>query len=178
MGTLRSHPPVKYFTAVTFYLSFNPETLFSDLENKFSTIEMKSNPFEFSAYTSYYQEEMGEPLKKIFIAFSELMKPENLPAVKIFTNKAEKKFTVNKKRLVNIDPGYICPAKLVLATTKNYSHRIYLNKNIYGDIHLQFSNGTFQSQPWTYPDYQNKENIRFFNAIRKRYLEQLGDVIY
>ena len=87
-------------------------------------------------------------------------------------------YTVNEKRLVNIDPGYICPAKLVLATTKNYSHRIYLNKNIYGDIHLQFSNGTFQSQPWTYPDYQNKENIRFFNALRKRYLEQLGDVIY
>jgi hypothetical protein len=139
---------------------------------------MKSNPYEFSAYTSYYREEMGEPLKKIFIAFSELMKPEKLPAVKIITNRMEKIFAVNKKRLVNIDPGYICPAKLVLATTKNYSHRVYLNKNIYGDIHLQFGDGTFQSQPWTYPDYLNKDNIRFFNALRKRYLEQLGEVIY
>ena len=108
MGTIRPHPPVKFFAAVTYCPYFKPETLFSELEKKLSVIEMTSDPYDFSVYTSYYQQEMGDQLKKIFIVFSELLKPEKLPQVKIMTNKVEKMFSADKKRQVNIDPGYIC----------------------------------------------------------------------
>ena len=76
--------------------------------------------------------------------------------------------------MVNLDPGYISEVKLVLATTKNYAHRIYLRDGIYGDVHLSFTQNSFQVQPWTYPDYQQKAVIEFFNLVRQNYLQQIS----
>ena len=88
----------------------------------------------------------------------------------------EKKYEIESKRRINIDPGYISQAKLILATTKNYSHRIFIGKGIFGDVHMQFSNKSYRSQPWTYPDYKDEKNVTFFNNVRQRYLEQLSKI--
>jgi len=138
-----------------------------------SPVDKRSEIFNFSDFTSYYELEMGNQLKKCFIAFTDLKNPEELPEIKIRTNDLEEKYIIDKNRQVNIDPGYITQAKLVLVTTKNYSHRVYLRFGIFGDVHMQFSKKTYHAQPWTYPDYQDEKNITFFNMVRKRYLEQL-----
>jgi hypothetical protein len=118
---------------------------------------------------------MGENLSKLFLVFAKLIAPATLPTIKCVTNTLEQEHTDEDKRLINLDPGYISQAKLVLATTKNYAHRIYLDQGIFGDIHLTYTNQSFQTQPWTYPDYQQPKIIEFFNTIRHNYLRQLGE---
>jgi len=174
MGTITKHLPVKLLIAITYHSDFHIEPVLSDIEKLYSPIELKSEVYDFSKFTSYYHAEMGDNLKKCFITPTDLITPEDLPAVKVSTNKIEEGLIIDQKRQVNIDPGYITQAKLVLATTKNYSHRIYIGEGIFGDLHMYYRNNSYQAQPWTYPDYMDEKNIVFFNAARKRYLEQLA----
>jgi len=126
-------------------------------------------------HTDYYAEEMGTPLMRMFVSFRKLIPPDTLPDIKLYTNSIEKHFCIDHKRRVNIDPGYITPERLVLATGKNYSHRIYLRDGIYADLTLIFKKGSFRPLEWTYPDYATSQVIELMNAIRKRYISQLRE---
>ena len=172
MGVIQEHPPVKYFAAIAFKDHNDLEDVIKETETLFSGIEQKSETYLYDEYTDYYAGEMGEGILKIFIVFKNHEKPEWLADKKIKTNILETRFmNGNKNRKVNIDPGYISLSGLILATTKNFSHRIYLGRGIYGDLHLMFSRKSFQTMPWTYPDY--KAHIDFFNKIRNQYHGEL-----
>jgi hypothetical protein len=123
--------------------------------------------------TSYYTPEMGPQLGRLMVSFLHLAHPGSLADWKGFTNRVEHRFSLGGRRLVNLDPGYITPARLVLATGKNYSHRIYLDQGIYGELTLHFSQGKFQHLPWTYPDYAQGELPEFLGQVREKYLWQL-----
>ncbi|MFC1562703.1 DUF4416 family protein, partial [candidate division KSB1 bacterium] len=142
------------------------------LSENYGKIDLKLEPYTFD-YTDYYKEELGADLKKLFISFAELTYSEKLPEIKIQANKIENEYAKNNKRKVNIDPGYITSAKLVLATTKNYSHRIHLAKGIFGDVHLNVYKGKFKSNPWSFSDYKEEFVLEFFDKVRKIYLESL-----
>ncbi|MEA3560314.1 MAG: DUF4416 family protein [Candidatus Omnitrophota bacterium] len=145
------------------------------LSKRFGKIDFKSRLIEFD-HTAYYQRELGTGLKRQFLSFQRLIKPELLPGIKIITNRLEKKSLPSFKdrnRWINIDPGYITEAKLILATTRNYQHRIYLSKGIYAEVTLRFASGSFQPHEWTYPDYKSEEYAIIFNQIRKIYLTNL-----
>lgn len=124
-------------------------------------------------YTHYYDEEMGEKIRRQFISFAPLISPDQLPAIKLLTNKIEQSLAFEDKRQVNIDPGYLNLAKIILVTTKDYSHRLYLGQGIYGEVTLTYSKGKFNSFPWTYPDYQSQIYHQFFSEIRVIYAKQL-----
>ncbi len=126
--------------------------------------------------TRYYEKEMGWPLHRKFITFKELIPPEDLVEKKLKTNKIEEKYSTEGKRRINIDPGYICLERLVLATGKNYTHRIYLSKGIFADLTLVFNKGSFRPLEWSYPDYSNEDSIEFFNNEREKYKNQLRQV--
>jgi hypothetical protein len=140
------------------------------LERKFSRVSKRSNLFDF-IHTDYYTDEMGGNLKKMFFVFEKPVSPESLIAIKLYTGKLEAKFSTKKdtvlKRRVNLDPGYISMSKVVLASTKNYSHRLYLGKGIYGEVTLSFKDKSYRPFPWTFPDYRTPEYINFFNETRK-----------
>lgn len=127
-------------------------------------------PFE---YTDYYAKESGPSLVRRFMSFEKLVSPDVLPDIKLFTNKVEEKFMRDGNRLINIDPGYISRAHLILATGKAYTHRPYIRDGIYADLTLIFTNHTFQSLEWTYPDYSDSGTIMMFNNIRERYAVQV-----
>ena len=175
MGTINKHLPVKLISGITYHSTFDVEQVITELEKLHSKIDLRSEVYNFSEFTSYYEQEMSDHLKKCFVTFSKLLIPEDLPILKTSTNKLEDTYVANNQRQVNIDPGYITQAKLILATTKNYSHRIYIGLGIFGDVHLQYKNKSYHAQPWTYPDYKDEHNIQFFNSVRKRYLEQLAE---
>ena len=78
------------------------------------------------------------------------------------------------RRRVNLDPGYVDQAKLVLATTKDRQHRLYLGRGIYGEVTLRFTGGRFEPWEWTYPDYRTPEYRVFFETVRRRYRQQLA----
>jgi len=101
--------------------------------------------------------------------FKELIEQESLPSIKLYTNELEKKYLNKTGRSVNIDPGYLLESRFILATGKDYSHRVYLGSGIYADLTLYYKNGSFQTLPWTYPDYGNEAMIRYFCKIRDKY---------
>ncbi|MBM3248828.1 MAG: DUF4416 family protein [Candidatus Omnitrophica bacterium] len=151
------------------------EVLFLQTERilfkKFGPIDFMSRMIPFD-YTSYYNEELGDGLKRKFVSTKRLIAPEKLADIKLFTNKIENKFSFHNKRRINIDPGYVSGGKLVLATTKDYSHRIYLGKGIFAEVTLFYQNGSFHPLQWTYPDYRTKDYIEIFNHLYKTYIER------
>ncbi len=172
MGEVKVYPPVKLFVAITYSPRAPLEEILPHLEQLFSPIDSQSPAFAFE-FTRYYEPEMGSGLQKQFVSFRDLIPAETLPDIKLATNELEKKFARSGKRQVNLDPGYICAAKMVLATTKDYDHRLYLGRGIFGDVHYRFRKGHFMVNEWTYPDYQQPEIIHYFEELRRKYLEQL-----
>ena len=119
--------------------------------------------------THYYDEEMGPPILRQWVAFHPPVSPERLWLVKLVTNRIERQFfSRGGRRAVNLDPGYVEPSKLVLWSTKNHAHRIYQGDGIFAEITLTFRNRGFQPLTWTYPDYRSAEALRFFGAVREK----------
>ncbi len=127
-------------------------------------------PFDF---TTYYQKEMGAPLFRRLLAFESLIEQTALVDIKRLTNDMEIKWSKDKKRRINLDPGYLLAERFVLATGKNFSHRIYLNHGIYADLTLIFQKGDFRALPWTYPGYRQSDMHRFLRQARSKYQHDL-----
>jgi hypothetical protein len=142
------------------------------VNQRFGPVDYLSKYLPF-AYTDYYESEMGSELKRRLISFQELVAPDSLPDVKLFTNSIEDGFTEDGKRRVNIDPGYLTQYHLILATGKRYAHRPYLRNGIYADLTLIYRNKSFQPLEWTYPDYAGEDIRAILEKIRGNYLRQL-----
>ncbi len=136
------------------------------LEEFLGPIDVESSVWTWE-HSDYYEKEMGEGLKRKFLFFSNLINPEKLPDFKIKTIGIEREYTTEGKRRINLDPGYIHPAKVVLSTRKDYSHRIYLRDGVYAEVTLHYLDHSFQPFPHTYPDFKSKEYIELFNKIRR-----------
>jgi len=147
------------------------KNIIDELVSVIGEMESNSPAFHFS-FTDYYTKEMGKDLKKCFVSFVQLVNPGQLSSLKIRSNIIEKNFTVDGKRKINVDPGYLTGAKLVLASTKDFAHRIYLSDGIYGDVQLRYIRGHYRSSPWTYPDYKTDLALTFFEQVRLRYIKQ------
>ena len=151
-------------------------SVFDRLQNIFGSIEDKSEVFNVDDFTDYYQKEMGTNVRKMIISFSDSITLEMLPDMKLKSNALEQEFLASGKRTVNIDTGYLTQAKVVLATTKDYMHRIYLDHGIFADLHLTYTGNSFQPQKWTYPDYKQEPVINFFNKVRTTLRNQLPKI--
>ncbi|UCB45603.1 MAG: DUF4416 family protein [Spirochaetota bacterium] len=169
MGTIKFPSRVILFTGLLYNNSVDKEKIFSVLEDSFGKIALTSEIFPFTE-THYYEAEMGKNVLRVFASFEPLIDPSDIPDIKIRTNEIEEKlFCSSGNRDVNIDPGYLTNGKVILVTTKNHQHRIYLRKGIYGEVTLRYRKGSFIPWEWTYPDYRRPESIAFFNQLRERY---------
>ncbi len=137
------------------------QKIFEDLKKAFGSILKLSEVRPFS-WSNYYEKEMGADLLRCFLAFKALVEQDTLSLIKHKAMDIEDKWSVNGNRQVNIDPGILTLERLVLATTKNYTHRIYLGQGIYGDLTLIFQRGKYRALEWTYPDYKSEFALGFF----------------
>jgi hypothetical protein len=172
MGNITSPDPVKLVIGLIFKDEEFLSKIIGVLRRHFGNIDYESPTMPFT-FTDYYEKEMGKGLSKKFLSFRKLIPSEKLAAIKILTNKIEIRFSRNNSRRVNIDPGYLTLAKLVLASTKDYNHRIHLNKGIFAEITLFYQDKSFKPREWTYPDYLSPEYIRIFHQIRELYAKQI-----
>jgi len=172
MGKRTRQGPVKLICGFIFRETQALDKARAILERKFGPIDFTSVTLPFK-HTNYYEKEFGKELKRNFIAFKKLIPAGSLARIKITANAIENKLSRKKMRLINIDPGYLDLAKLVLASTKDYVHRIYLNSGIFAEITLFYADKTFKPWPWTYPDYKTEEYATIFNAIRGIYEKQI-----
>ncbi len=173
MGKPKEPGPAKLFMSIIALQEQFFEEGVESLQGVFGRVDALSQRFPFDQ-TEYYREEMGSPLFRRFITFEKLISMTALPEIKRTTNGLEENYsTPGGRRRMNIDPGYLCRAHVVLATTKGYAHRPYLRDGIYADLTLIFRNKSFRPLEWTYPDYRQEEIILLFNQFRKGYLEDL-----
>lgn len=139
-----------------------------DLIEAFGTVDMISGWFPFD-YTRYYEPEMGKSLFRRILVFRRLIELEALAEIKHCTNDIEKRYSEDGNRTVNLDPGYMNHARFVLATGKDYAHRIYIGRGIYADLTLIYQQGAFQPLPWTYPGYAAETMRDYLGRVRNKY---------
>jgi len=147
----------------------------ADLMESFGSIDMISPLFPFD-FTTYYEKEMGSPLFRRIFVFKSLIRQDALADIKLRTNAIETLYSADGMRQVNIDPGYLLMERLVLATGKNFAHRIYIGKCIYADLTLIYQKNGYQTLPWTYPDYAHDTIRNFLTLVRNKYMEDLKEV--
>jgi len=175
MGQVVRHKKVKLIIGFIFKDGGVLKKAESLISKKFGPIDLQSEVIDFS-HTDYYKKEFGENLKRKFISLRHLIDPENVYLTKLVTNDIERRLSDSGKRTINIDPGYLTLGKLVLLTTKDHSHRVYLRKGIYAESTLKFHRDTYLAWETTYPDYESDSYIQIFNEIRKLYKKQLTEV--
>lgn len=175
MGTPGEAAPVKYFVALLYPDEGLLDSVERDLTDLLGAIDLRSGAFPWSV-SRYYENEMGRVLNRRFISFDPLMSPGRLADIKLRTGRAEARYLwrdgERTGRRINIDPGYLEAGKVVLASTKNASHRIYLRDGIYAEATLLYFDGAFHSCPYTYPDYLWPDTLAFFSRLRSVYLER------
>jgi hypothetical protein len=147
----------------------------ANLVSRFGPPDWTSSILPFDR-TRYYAREMGWPLYRRFISFHNLIRPEQIIDIKLTTNDMEGCHLADGQRRINIDPGYVSLERLILATGKNYTHRIYLSNGIYADLTLMYQKGSFRPLGWTYRDYADPEVIACFNHVREQYKRQLRGI--
>jgi hypothetical protein len=150
------------------------------LDRIFGPVDITDGPWPFDT-TDYYTDEMGIGLRRWFVAFSQLVPPDRLAEIKHATNRIESDLadhhrTPTRRRPVNLDPGYVALEKLVLATTKNHAHRIYIGDRMYGEVTLRYTDGRWQPWPWTFPDYARETYHPFLTRARDALHAQLNTV--
>jgi hypothetical protein len=146
------------------------------LEEYFGPIDLRSDILPFG-FTDYYNEEMGKGIQRQFYSFEKLIMPDEIATIKVQTNRIEEFIASSKKysvqRPINIDPGYMNESRLILASTKDFSHRIYLRDGIYAEVTLNYRRGRYESFPWTFPDYKSSDYQNFFLMVRELYVKKL-----
>lgn len=169
MSTPKAPDPAKLVISVFLKEKELFDEIFRGLEKIAGPVDLMSKWLDFD-FTDYYYKEMGAPLYRRVIAFKSLIEQEDLASIKLATNELEGAHLNQDQRRVNIDPGYLLSSRFVLATGKEYSHRIYIGQQIYADLTLMYTKKGFKTLDWTYPDYASQPMFQFLGQVRDKYL--------
>ncbi len=178
MGTIKIPLPVKFFVGA---LTSIPEIVTQaeeQLTEYFGSVDLRSESFPFDS-THYYDESMGSPIHRRFFSFAKLIDPSAIAEIKAKTNDLEAAMGPkwpSLQRPINLDPGYLEQSKIVLASTKNFYHRILISGGIYAEVTLHFEAGEWRPFPWTFPDFKTSRYHHFFTSLRDLYRIQLSSM--
>ncbi|MEW6055705.1 MAG: DUF4416 family protein [Bdellovibrionota bacterium] len=165
----------KFVLAVMWRPEVDHPAVLAEIEKELGSIARQGPVFNFQ-YTHYYKAEMGEGLQKCFVEFDGLCSRENLVVLKQKTTLLEKRLSVDSSevgslelskvaRKVNLDPMVVTLENVVVASAKNFPHRIYLGSGVFGDLALIRRKSGFEGLPWTYPDYLDQRE--FFEKVHR-----------
>ena len=169
MGQIHPPSPALLFTAAFSRYEAALEWAKHKTVEAWGPMLAQSPVFSFSQ-TDYYTDTMGPGLLKTFFAFERPFDLGHLPQVKLQSNRWEEEYAATaglpESRPLNLDPGYISLGKMVLASTKGLSHRIYLADGIYGEVTLYYSHHAWHAWEWTFADYRREDYQQFFTQCR------------
>lgn len=178
MWKLKNPDPVKLIIGILACSRQAVDAATDLIKAQFGNCDLESTVWPFN-HTGYYADEMGEKILKKFITVEKLIRPDKLSAIKLKTNKMEAelagRLASGLPRPVNLDPGYIEPSKLVLASTKNFSHRIYIGKKVWAEVTLIYSKGQWKGFEYTFPDHKEDRYYGFFSRVRDKVIQQLRE---
>ena len=169
MGDIRRPDKVLLFVGVLYTDADVLNKAVAALKHRYGGTCLEHTGIAFES-TDFYDDEMGKGIKKAFFFFEELIDPEHIAAIKNETNVMEEYFSATDgRRTVNLDPGYLDMAKVILVTTKDRGHRIYLQRGIFAETELIYFRKKYETMPWTYPDYKKDDYIGIFTEARLLY---------
>ncbi len=174
MGIESTHIKVKLVIPVLYSDENILGKIIPELYDEFGETDFRSESFIFS-FTNYYDDEMEGETFRTFFSFKKLIDIEELVNIKKKTNWLELKYSVNGKRKVNLDPGYLELGKFVLATTKDQQHRLYIRDGIYEEITLYYRAKIWRHYDWTYPDYRSENYKSILMQVREIYYKQIKE---
>ena len=146
------------------------KNVISDLENLYEIVDSTSPSYSFSDISPYYDPEMGPGIKKVICSFKNTVHRDKLSEIKLKCVDIEEKYSINGARQVNLDPGLLSLENFILATGKNFSHRIYLGKGVFAEVTLMFGKKSqIKELPWTYRDYLFEPARTFLLETREKY---------
>ena len=176
MAQIQQVQPVKFIVGI---LAISEDALARArelIDQRLGAIDFASDIWPFT-HSNYYAKEMSDKLLRQFVSLTAPGDPSGIAELKLASNAAELADAEargrDSRRAINLDPGYITPAKLILATTKDYSHRVYLAQGIYAEVTLQYHKGHWEGFAWSYPDYAGPTYHHFFCQVRESLLEEL-----
>ena len=173
MGHIEIPTRALLFTGILYAPEIDFLKLKNELETCFGSVLLMSEPVPFRE-TDYYEREMGKDLTRVWLGFDCFLEPERLVEIKYECNSMESsKYSSSNKRKVNLDPGYITLGKVVLASTKNNQHRLYLGRGIFGEVTLRYRKKRYEPWEWTFADYKTETAVTFFIQLRnllKKYI--------
>lgn len=136
---------------------------FDLLEEKWGRPERVSKRFPF-VWTNYY-EEIAPQLDRIFFSYPGMYPISKLPDWKNESCVIEK--MTGESRRVNLDPGTIDGARLVLASTKGQAHRVYLRDGIFCEVTLCRRKGRWENFFYTFPDFRSGCYDEWLELVRE-----------
>ena len=176
MWQLNDPKPVKLIVGILAADENCLSTAIETLKSEFGAIDLASDTWPFTL-TDYYNQQSGPNILRKLTSFEKLIDPGRLAQIKHDTNRIEQQLASQLKtpfpRPVNLDPGIIEPSKLILASTKNFSHRIYIDKKMYAEVTLIYDKGKWKHFDYTFPDYKQQCYHDFLSKVRTRLVEQL-----
>ena len=178
MAEAKPFTPVKLICGLIFSDQKVRALAVEKLNQLYGPTDLISPTFAFDI-TDYYEKQMGKDLKREFVSFERLIAPESLSEIKLRTNQLEEEIRAAfqaGERIVNLDPGYLTSSALIMATAKNFAHRVPLQKGIYAHLELLLTRKEARPLDWTYPDYKKEEYQKFFLDVKRIYLSQLSDL--
>ena len=165
---------VKLVAAVLYQEDRFLHDAYERLENTFSKIDIQGQFYPFQV-SDYYEQEMGADLKRGVISFEKLVHPGFLAESKLKTRELEQNLANAGSRRVNIDIGYLDLYKVVLASFKARSNKLYVSDGVWADIVLVFEKGQFGTLQWGFPDFKSGIYNEALVSIRNRYKQQLKE---
>lgn len=177
MGEVRRRDKVKRFAAVFAHDRSALAWLERRCAEQWGAIELASDIWPVEE-TGYYHRTMGSGVLKQLLLFESLIEMECLVEDKLLAGQWERELAEQlgsvPPRPINIDSGYVSEAKLVLATTKDREHRLYIGRGIFAEVTLHYQKQQWKPWPWTYPDYHRNEVAQFLDSARTRLRKELG----
>jgi len=173
MGIASNPSEVRLFIAVLYGAAAPIDEALALLDQRFGERQFVHGPVPF-AWSDYYRDEMGDSLNKLYYSYRTGIDRHLLPEIKIFTNELEQRYIRSPgNRSINIDPGYVARDKVVLATTKDFYHRLYLADGIFGEVTLHYRKGMFRYFSWTYPDFRDEAVLQFLERVRAPLVKEI-----
>ena len=167
--------PVKFFIGALYSDADLLEQAIALCWNHIGDVDAMGDPFPFTA-THYYDDEMGPRIYRKFFSFSRLMDPGELGRLKVLCNDIEEELSVDGRRKVNLDLGYLDLHKMILASAKYNGQKIYISDGIYADLTLVYESGDYHPVDNTFPDFKSGHYNPVFIAYRNRLKQQLRDL--
>lgn len=173
----------RFVSPIVAMLAGNPahfEAARKPLETLLGPVELESEIYPFEK-TGYYTPSMGPGLLRRFFVFENLLDPAGLVDWKLATNALEETLKPALRqggvpeRPINLDAGYLTGAKLVLASTKDFAHRLYLRDGIFAEITMGFRGDSWAGRDFTFPDYKSGIYNAFLNRARDRHLRKIKE---